>query len=1159
MDINTAKLLCQLIIQKAESKCLSLMWIRCLYNLMQLNKTMLNFIKKKNYGNLHLDDLSEWVSINYFETFKGENIKYCRMPKDEDIPVEMTTWRSLKIKNPLTGRDSYLHLNNMPNYAATKNNCMKVDVLKLIKGKVDFQFRLNKNTIMELAKKNTRYINEDRDMEMLNNLLFIGCRNDINTIRTIAPQVQRILKGTKYQNPSLLDQKLIPPLSITLKEYQKENIRWMLNVEHDSPLTIPYTPGIPISDGALWINPISNVVYSTKPKKQILELYGGVILDTVGMGKTIVAIVSSLMNPADSRIGTITKNVKQVDHRPCVGIIESKGSKRRGQVCGKKSLDNKIGLCKTHLKKVNIELTNTENHDDNDNKYDTNISIDKCDWFSNIFDKKRKLFLSRATLIIVTNTLPSRWMTEMNLLKNRWDYNIVPIISKHDYETTSHEDIINADFIITTFDFITFNGSFQRDLSMKSIMNKISDGTLEKDPNYTVKTLIETKKPYFLNFYWNRIVVDEIHTVETEKFKHSQLKHILCKMRANYKWCLSGSAFINNLGSYTFILDFLYTARHDENIVKNEDITDLDDSQIKPMPTPQELRQQQILQHLGNPLAQQQYMQQIQQQQLQQQLIQQQQKSDEYTSSSNLRKSYVFLKPYHHKNIFDNCFRCNSYESAKSEVGFDLPITFKNYHLNLTTAEKAMYNTRMARYNARDLVNDECLRQICCHPKLNSQIDKSLSGIEKLGDMYNQVYYYLLKDIHDSLIKINELQVNVTYFIGEKTRHFGLKSKSSYEWARQALKKQKSALTKETNDRIKLVEAAKLYERPGVEVQYDNEEWLKKQLGYNTNDQWQNSLYSTGVAVPENKIKLKYTNGEVDPSIDFELDTTMIDKYGSKLSYLLSFLKREMAENVDSKFIIFSQWESFITLIADTLKEHNIPAFCCKGNVYQKRKAVKLFKDKVVDIGQVKPSTEEDKEENVTISKSNEENTNTENTNMDNTKPVKKKRVKKVKENCRIILLSLKSADSGLDLPEADTVIFVDWIKGDNTYKKCIKTQAIGRARRMGQNKKIKVVHFIAKDTIEEEMIIEKDDSDDSDVGEVMEQTFQKIGNNCTTVMEHQISDNEYDDIDGIVIDENDEYIESDVGSYRDEGVEDSEEDSEENREQESMDNTKII
>jgi SNF2 family DNA or RNA helicase len=1093
MNINIAKLLCLVILQKAESKSLSLMWVRCLYNMMQMNKTMLNFIKKKNYGNLHLDDLSEWVSVNYFDSFKGENIKYCRIPKDEEIPVEMTTWRSLRVKNPATGRDLWVHLNHMPNFSPSlcsrgNKEYMKIDVMKLVKGKVDFQFRINKNTILELPKKNVAH--EDREKEIINNLLFLGCKNDVTTIRTIAPQVQRILKGTKYQNPSLLDPNLIPPLSITLKEYQKENIRWMLNVEHDAPLSIPYIPSIPISNGTLWINPVTNIIYSSKPKKQVLELYGGVILDTVGMGKTIVAIVSSLMNPADALLRTPRGTVKQVEQRPCSAVIESKGSKRKGEICGKKSLDNKIGLCKTHLKKIQTNMDEVQINTEIDT-YD--ISVDKCSWFQNIFNNTCKRFRSRATLIIVTNTLPNRWMTEMNLLKNRWDYNILPVISKHDYETTSYEDVINADFIITTFDFITFNGSFQRDMDMQIIMNKISNKTLPSD--ITVKQIIERKKPFFLNFYWNRIIVDEIHTVETEKFRNSQLKHLLCKMRANYKWCLSGSAFINNLGSYTFILDFLYTARHDEYIVKSDDTTDTDNLQIKPLPTAQELRQQQLFRHLANNPAAQQALQQHPGLMGQQVSVQ---TSDEYSLVSNLRKSYVFLKPYHHKNIFDNCFRCNSYESAQSEISFDLPITFKNYHVNLTTAEKGMYHNRMARYNARDLVNDECLRQICCHPKLNAQIDKSLTGIDNLGEMYNNVYYNLLKDIHESSTKIAELQTNVTYFISEKARHLGSKSKSGYEWAKQALKKQKAALTKETNDRTKLIEAAKVFERPGVEVKYDNEDWIKKEIGY---------LYQLPAL---NKIKLKYTNGVIDESIDFDVDATMIDKYGSKLSYLISFLKKEMNNSPDSKFIIFSQWESFIALIADTLKEHSIPAFCCKGNVYQKRKAVNLFKDKVVT------STTENEINTVENKSKKQSKKNTENTeNTENT--TKKKRVKKVKENCRIILLSLKSADSGLDLPEADTIIFMDWIKGDNTYKKCIKTQAIGRARRMGQQKRIKVIHFVAKDTIEEDMIVEKEDSEDSDVGEVMEPIFQKIGTTYTN--EKNESDDEYESIDGFVMD----------------------------------------
>src|SRR5690606_36870143 len=103
----------------------------------------------------------------------------------------------------------------------------------------------------------------------------------------------------------------------------KENIRWMLKVEKESPLAIPYTPGIPISNGSLWLNPLTDDISSVKPRKKELNIYGGVILDTVGMGKTIVSLVAALMNPVDN-VGTPDRKVTEKSHRPCHAVIESK-------------------------------------------------------------------------------------------------------------------------------------------------------------------------------------------------------------------------------------------------------------------------------------------------------------------------------------------------------------------------------------------------------------------------------------------------------------------------------------------------------------------------------------------------------------------------------------------------------------------------------------------------------------------------------------------------------------------------------------------------------------------------------------------------------------------------------------------------------------------
>jgi SNF2 family DNA or RNA helicase len=977
MNINVGKLLCMISMKKSESKCLSIEWIRCLHNLMQTNKELLNFIRRKNYGNIYLDDLSEWVSIDYFANFKEDQLKYYRMPNPDDgLPkIELVDYHNIKLMHPTTGRENYVRLTQMPyvyrpySYSSNPDGLSKIkgiecDTLRMVNGKLEFIFRLNKNTILNddspFYKGYNQSAYRDTNKKRIRHLLQLGCQNDSRIVNMITPHVKRVLKGTKYAIPSPLTS--TPPLTITLKEYQKENIRWMLKVEKESPLTIPYTPGIPISDGKIWINPLSNTFSEMRPDKKELNIYGGVILDTVGMGKTIVSLVASLMNPA-LNVGTPDKKVIQKYHRPCIALIESKGSKRKGQLCGKKSIDNMHGFCKTHLKsKINSgEL-----------KIDENIPIEVYNEenVNYILDTKLNLFKSRATLIIVTNTLPSRWLSEMNLLKNRWDINILQIISRHDYETISYKDVINADFIITTFDFMTFNSGFQNNTTMKDRMSDINS----VKPNDYI-SILETKKPYFFHFYWNRVIVDEIHTVDTDKFRNSNLKQSLCHLKANFKWCLSGSAFINNLGSYTFMLDYLYTARsnYDEDI---KDKTDVDLNE-----------QDDVQSHLQR-----------------------------RANRESLRKKYLFLKHYHHMNIFKNCFRCNTYESANKEISFDKPLIEKNYFVELSSFENALYKTRLAKHNARDNANDECLRQICCHPRLNAHMNKNVEHLNaSLKDIYKQTYKDLIISISESESKIKNLQESVLYFTNELSRYGGFGKVSQTNWAKIGLKKERTSLTRETNMLTRMNEA-------------------KKAFSINTK---------------------KNTTPSLDESVDYTINDSLIGKHGTKLTHLLAFMKKEFTLHDDTKYIIFSQWESYITLISNALKENGIPAYCCKGNVFQKRKAVKMFKE----------SSNE---------KSNEKSNDT-----------VKISTKKPKEDYRVILLSLKSADSGLDFPEANNVILMDWIKGTNTYKKCIKTQAAGRARRMGQNKSVNVIHFITKNTIDEEMMIDEDES--SDEGDVCE------------------------------------------------------------------------
>jgi len=65
-----------------------------------------------------------------------------------------------------------------------------------------------------------------------------------------------------------------------------------------------------------------------------------------------------------------------------------------------------------------------------------------------------------------------------------------------------------------------------------------------------------------------------------------------------------------------------------------------------------------------------------------------------------------------------------------------------------------------------------------------------------------------------------------------------------------------------------------------------------------------------------------------------------------------------------------------------------------------------------------------------------------------------------------VFLISLKAGGVGLNLVEADYVIVLDpW------WNPATEAQAVDRAHRIGQTKKVMVYRLVAKDTIEEKVM----------------------------------------------------------------------------------------
>ncbi len=147
-----------------------------------------------------------------------------------------------------------------------------------------------------------------------------------------------------------------------------------------------------------------------------------------------------------------------------------------------------------------------------------------------------------------------------------------------------------------------------------------------------------------------------------------------------------------------------------------------------------------------------------------------------------------------------------------------------------------------------------------------------------------------------------------------------------------------------------------------------------------------------------------------------ELDSIVEEIKSTKLGNIIYFIKNM---NIGGKIILFSQWDEMLDKIYNYFRENEscVKAFLYKGNTNCKNKSIRSFKES---------------------------------------------------KETSVMLLSSKNSASGLNLTEADSVIFLEPIYGSLEYRTNTELQAIGRVKRIGQNKKIKIYRFIIKDTIEE-------------------------------------------------------------------------------------------
>jgi SNF2 family DNA or RNA helicase len=164
----------------------------------------------------------------------------------------------------------------------------------------------------------------------------------------------------------------------------------------------------------------------------------------------------------------------------------------------------------------------------------------KTDAYSNY-----RYIKTSATLIISPNQLCEQWKKEIEKNINK-KLKIYLITTKPIFEKIRIDDIIDADFVIVSFNFL-INYCHTNIWIRRGIIN--TNESLLKDINILTKC-----GPPIVLYHWHRIIIDEYHELYNYQ---NQLMDIIHNISSNYLWGLSGTPFAYGSINYNEIIKLI--------------------------------------------------------------------------------------------------------------------------------------------------------------------------------------------------------------------------------------------------------------------------------------------------------------------------------------------------------------------------------------------------------------------------------------------------------------------------------------------------------------------------------------------------------------------------------------------------------------------------
>lgn len=703
------------------------------------------------------------------------------------------------------------------------------------------------------------------------------------------------------------------------------------------------------------------------------------------------------------------------------------------------------------------------------------------------FNDKEKRLNSRATIILGPNHLCNQWIREFDkTVKDDFKLKVIPMFTKNHHDKYSYYDLLDADFIIVSFNFLKNEACYASWLKISSAKTKKAL-TFIASSEFNIDTVQEQMSKLYDEFklnpkklsdkqvilpliFFHRMAFDEFHEVP---LNYPTIDKMLPLFKGTYKWAITGTPFNNN--------DIVCLQSMVSYLTNNESTNDI-------------------------------------------------QKLFENKTLNN----YFNTKLY----------RRNTKQSVRNEYKLE-PYDEKVLLLKMSPTERAIYNAYLANPNINKY--SELVRQLCDDPRIADEIKSQLSDCKTPDDIEKTLVKHYQKDVElmqnkidlinyrikktERIITIIEYKRQRKYLkqkgfrvkieyppkifdakfenkkqlvnVNENEDEYKSESESESESEDEDVndtKKELITVDNTTQPRITKLVGLEITKNPSITLQNHQNlktEYLQKLEEYKKllDGKKTTANFFTNMMDKIKKLKDKHNKNNDDDDDEDEddedadncticlgditgddvgvlkcghlycfqcikeyivknpkcpicrkdvkqNDLTMISfekpnpaetkelkdkqdliaKIGTKLANLVLYIK-----SLNEKCIIFSQWDDMLKNVGDTLDTYNIKNVFCRGNVWTRDKAIRTF-------------------------------------TSDHT--------------IKAIMLSSGSAAAGTNLTAASTVILLDPVykesqdgtMGSYEFRRNVEWQAIGRAYRTGQTKKVTVVRMIIKDSVEEEI-----------------------------------------------------------------------------------------